>query len=82
MGILDLIVHLQSWLIYKSCEDNIDRFFDEIFENDVTVMRVINEKLANAYKELLELICDIIIASDDVIELVEIEEAQRKKLFQ
>ena len=38
-------------------------------------MRSINEKLADMYKELLYLICDIIIESDDVIAPEEIEEA-------
>ena len=68
--------------VYESCEDNIDRSFDEIFKNGVTVMRSINEKLANAYKELLELICDIIIASDENIAPEEmIEVGKLKKLF-
>lgn len=68
--------------VYESCKDNIDRSFDEIFENGVTVMRSINEKLANAYRELLELICDIIIASDENIAPEEmIEVGKLKKLF-
>ena len=45
-------------------------------------MHSINEKLANRYNELLNLICDIIIESDDVRTPEEIEEAKRlKELF-
>ena len=65
--------------IYKSCEEEINRSFDEQFENGVTYLRSVNEKMADAYKELLGLICDIIIESDDVISPEEIEEAKRLK---
>lgn len=67
--------------IYKSCGDEISRSFDEQFENGITYMRSINEKLADAYKELLGLICDIIIESDDVISPEEIEEVKKLKSF-
>lgn len=69
--------------IYESCKEEISHSFDEQFENGVTYMRSINEKLADAYKELLGLICDIIIESDDVIAPEEIEEVIKlKELFQ
>lgn len=69
--------------IYESCEEEISHSFDEQFENGVTYMRSINEKLADAYKELLDLICDVIIESDDVIAPEEIEEVIKlKELFQ
>ena len=42
--------------IYESCEEEISHSFDEQFENGITYIRSINEKLADAYKELLELI--------------------------
>ena len=68
--------------IYENCEDEISHAFDEQFENGITYMRSINEKLADAYKELLGLICDIIVESDDVISPEEIEEAKGlKSLF-
>ena len=68
--------------IYESCRDEISRSFDEQFENGVSLMRSINGKLADAYKELLGLICDIIIASDDVISEEEKEEVKKlKELF-
>lgn len=65
--------------IYESCDEEISHSFDEQFENGITYMRSINEKLADAYKELLALICDIIIESDDVITPEEIEEAKKLK---
>ena len=42
-------------------------------------MRKINGKLADAYKELLYMICDIIINSDDVVSSAEIDEVKRLK---
>lgn len=65
--------------VYNSCKDNIDRAFDENFENGITYMRKINTKLADAYKELLTLICEIIIESDGMIKVEEIEEVKRLK---
>lgn len=68
--------------IYKSCKEGISHSFDEQFANGVTYMRSINVKLADAYKELLGLICDIIIESDDIIAPEEVEEAKKlKELF-
>lgn len=65
--------------IYENCEEEISHSFDEQLENGVTYMRSINEKLADMYEELLGLICDIIIESDDVIAPEEIEEAKKLK---
>ena len=65
--------------VYDACKDDIGHAFDENFENGITVMRKINAKLADAYKDLLGLICDIIIASDGVITESEIAEAKRLK---
>ena len=65
--------------VYNSCKDDIGHAFDENFENGITYMRKINAKLADAYKELLSLICEIIIASDGVIVESEIAEVKRLK---
>lgn len=65
--------------VYENCIDNIDESFDENFENGISYMRKINGKLADAYKELLYMICDIIINSDDVISSAEIDEVKRLK---
>ena len=64
---------------YDLCKEDIGRSFDESFENGITYMRKINSKLADAYKELLCLICDIIIASDGIISDSEIDEVKRLK---
>ena len=46
-------------------------------------MRGISPKLADAYKELLSIVCDIIICSDGVISESERAEVQRlKALFE
>ena len=38
--------------IYENCEEEISHSFDEQFENGVTYMRSINEKLADMYMML------------------------------
>lgn len=65
--------------VYESSRDCLDRSFDENFENGISYMKKINPKLANAYKELLALICKIIIESDGVISDAEVEEVKRLK---
>ena len=42
-------------------------------------MRAINEKLAEAYKDLLLTVCDIIIESDGVIDSAEVDLAKQLK---
>ena len=63
--------------VYDSCKDNIEHAFDENFENGITYMRKINTKLADAYKEILFLICEIIIESDGVKTESEVKEVKR-----
>lgn len=65
--------------VYNACKDDIGHAFDESFENGITYMRKINAKLADAYKELLCLICEIIIESDGVIAESEVAEVKRLK---
>lgn len=65
--------------VYQNCREEIGRSFDEAFVNGITLMRSINEKLADAYKELLGLICDIIIESDGVVTEAELAEVKRLK---
>lgn len=65
--------------VYNSCKNDIGHAFDENFENGITYMRKINAKLADTYKELLSLICEIIIESDGVIAESEIAEVKRLK---
>lgn len=65
--------------IYENCREEIGDSFAERFAGGIAMMRSVNEKLADAYKELLNLICDIIIESDDVVAPEEIEEAKKLK---
>ncbi len=65
--------------VYRSSGDDIGQAFDENFENGITYMRKINPKLADAYKELLALICQIIIESDGIVSESEINEVKRLK---
>ena len=61
--------------VYENCQEDLGHAFDENFENGIARMRRINEKLADAYKALLALICRIIIESDGVVAAVEVIEA-------
>ncbi len=65
--------------VYENCKENIDQSFDENFENGISYMRKINSKLADAYKELLSLVCDIIIESDGIISADETQEVKKLK---
>lgn len=67
--------------LYDTCKEDIDRSFDENFENGISYMRKINTKLADAYKELLLLVCEIIIESDGVIAVPEISEVVRLRIM-
>lgn len=64
---------------YEGSRECLDESFDESFENGISYMRRINSKLADAYKELLVLICDIITHSDGSIDFAELEEVERLK---
>ena len=63
--------------VYDACKEDLGHSFDENFENGITLMRKINAKLADAYKELLCLICRIIAESDGAVVNAEVAEARR-----
>lgn len=65
--------------VYRSCEDEIGLSFDEDFENGISYMRELNDRLADSYKELLALICEIIVESDGVVSEEEAEEINHLK---
>lgn len=65
--------------IYADCKDAIETVFTDGLENGYTHMKRINEKLADAYKELILLICDIVIASDGIIAAAEVQMAKTLK---
>lgn len=62
---------------YDECKDEISNSFDESFDNGISYMRKINSKLADAYKDLLMHICQIIIESDDIITPAETAEVRK-----
>ncbi len=65
--------------VYNNSKENIGEAFDENFENGISHMKKINQKLADAYKELLSLVCEIIIESDGIIAAEELAEVERLK---
>ncbi len=65
--------------VYDICKEEILKSFEESFENSFSYLQEINPKLAEAYKELIVLICEIIIKSDDVVSPSEISEVERIK---
>ncbi len=50
--------------VYSALGDEIDAFFERYFKAGYQMLQGIHEKLATAYKELFELICQIIVESD------------------
>ncbi|MBE6761602.1 MAG: TerB family tellurite resistance protein [Ruminococcaceae bacterium] len=62
--------------VYDICKEEILKSFEESFENSFSYLQEINPKLAEAYKELIVLICEIIIKSDDVVSPSEISEVE------
>lgn len=65
--------------VYENSKDCLEHSFDEGFENGISCMRKINAKLADAYKDLLSTICEIIINSDGVIAEQEAREVEKLK---
>ena len=65
--------------VYEVCQENICGDFDRLFAEGVDRLEAINAKLAQAYKELLTLICDIVMESDGVVSDKELAEAARLK---
>ena len=53
--------------VYFNCGEEIENYFENNFKAGYEKLRSFNEKLAEAYKELFELICRIIAASDGVV---------------
>lgn len=53
--------------IYRDCCENLGDAFLQNFKNDLDTLCSINKKLFDAYRELLGLICQIIVESDWVV---------------
>ena len=68
--------------VFESMSESLGSSFDEAFVRGAELLKTVNEKLALAYRELLALACDIIIASDGVVTSAELDELKRvKSLF-
>ncbi|MBQ6868516.1 MAG: TerB family tellurite resistance protein [Clostridia bacterium] len=65
--------------IYENCEDNLETMFDEGSANGFTLMKNINEKLADAYKELVALVCEIVMEADGSVVKAEMAVAEKIK---
>lgn len=65
--------------IYEGFGEDVDSIFNEEMSNGISKMKSINEELAEAYKDLLHTVCDIVIASDGVVSAPEVELATRLK---
>jgi hypothetical protein len=65
--------------IYENCPEAIDNTCNETFASGIDRLETINPKLAEAYRELLSLICDIIMESDGVITEKEVAKAKALK---
>ena len=63
--------------VYAVCADNLGEHFDRLFSEDVDMLERINPRLAEAYKELLLLICAIVSESDGLVTSSERCEVER-----
>lgn len=63
--------------VWHDSSDTLGESLDEHFEGSLARLRTTNEKLADAYLELVHLICDIITESDGVTAPEEIEAVKR-----
>lgn len=65
--------------VYKTCAENLGTDFDRLFSVGVDALERINEGLAQAYKDLLALICTIVSESDGLVTAAELAEAEKLK---
>jgi hypothetical protein len=65
--------------VYENSPEAIDNTCNETFASGIDRLETINPKLAEAYRELLSLICDIIMESDGVITEKEVAKAKALK---
>ena len=63
--------------VYDDCGGEIESLFGEDVGPGIAKMRAINEKLADAYQDLLLTVCDIITESDGAVDSAEIALAKQ-----
>lgn len=66
--------------LYKNDGDRIDAYFETELDDSLAVIRGINEKMAESYKNLLVLVGNIVIQSDNNV--TEEEKAAAQKLIE
>ena len=65
--------------VYEVCAENLGEGFDRLFSVGVDALEKINAALAEAYKELLLLICAIVTESDGLVAPAEVAEVEKLK---
>ena len=65
--------------VYENCGDTFEDFFEEQAKDDFELLKAADADLAETYRELLDLICDIVIHSDGISSQNETEELERIK---
>ncbi len=53
--------------VYRNSGEEINNYFENYFKDGYSMLQRFNSKLAAAYKELFELICEIISESDGIV---------------
>ena len=66
--------------LYKNDGDRIDAYFETELDDSLAVIRGINEKMAESYKNLLVMVVNIVIQSDNNV--TEEEKAAAQKLIE
>lgn len=63
--------------IYENCRLEINKSFEDRLAGDVALIQSLNEKLAEEFKALIKLICEIISESDGAVSTEEKDELRR-----
>lgn len=63
--------------VYENCKEDILTLSNEYFKNGVDLLKALNPKLADAYKELVILACEIVAQSDNDVSAEEAEVLKR-----
>ncbi len=64
---------------YENCRSAYGKPFEEQARAGYLLMKSVSEKLAEAYRELMELVCSILIASDGIIDQKEIDALKKAR---
>lgn len=62
--------------VYGVCGESLVSHFDETLEKDIALMKGIDEGLCSEYKELLAMVCGMVIESDGIVTETEKDKAK------